>query len=186
MSELGASPGQTVGPFFHFALAFPGSSELVPLNADGSLLLYGSVLDGDGVGIPDALIEIRHADPSGGMASVEGTIGRRDAHFTGWGRTCTNASGGYQFNTLEPGAVNGGAAFIAVVVFARGLLNRLFTRIYLPGQDAALAKDPLLITLNPQERAAMVAGCDEGGNLRFDIHLQGPHESVFLSFPEHR
>jgi protocatechuate 3,4-dioxygenase, alpha subunit len=72
-----------------------------------------------------------------------------------------------------------------VTVFARGLLNRLFTRIYVPGAGA-LAADPLLSALDPDVRTRMIATREPDGSLRFDVHLQGPHESVFLTFPGHR
>jgi protocatechuate 3,4-dioxygenase alpha subunit len=73
-----------------------------------------------------------------------------------------------------------------VTVFARGLLDRLFTRFYLPADDGALAADPLLRTLPPDERGRMVATREPDGSLRIDVHLQGESETVFLSYPRHR
>jgi protocatechuate 3,4-dioxygenase alpha subunit len=70
-----------------------------------------------------------------------------------------------------------------MTVFARGLLNRLFTRIYLPGEH--LAAEPLLASLPEERRETLVAVADEQG-LRFDIRLQGDNETVFLRFPGHR
>ena len=70
-------------------------------------------------------------------------------------------------------------------MFARGLLNRLFTRIYLPADPAVLEADPLLSTLDPGERRAMVAAREADGGLRFDVHLQGQRETPFLTFPGH-
>ncbi|MFD5827938.1 protocatechuate 3,4-dioxygenase subunit alpha [Lentzea sp. NPDC060358] len=159
-----ATPGQTVGPFFHHALAFPGDCELVPFGSAGSVVLHGHVLDGAGAPVPDAMIEIRQADASGAMPRAGGSLRRRGAGFTGWGRSCTDAAGRYWFSTVEPGL-----PFFAVTVFARGLLDRLFTRIYLPG--AAGAVDGL------------VASREDDGRLRFDVHLQGPSETVFLRYP---
>lgn len=159
-----ATPGQTVGPFFHHALAFPGDSELVPFGSAGSVVLHGYVHDGAGEPVPDAMIEIRQADASGVVPRVGGSLRRRGARFTGWGRSCTDGAGHYWFSTVEPGL-----PFFAVTVFARGLLDRLFTRIYLPG--AADAVDGL------------VASREDDGRLRFDIHLQGPSETAFFTFP---
>ncbi|SER58195.1 protocatechuate 3,4-dioxygenase subunit alpha [Lentzea albida] len=159
-----ATPGQTVGPFFHHALAFPGDSELVPFGSAGSVVLHGYVHDGAGEPVPDAMIEIRQADASGVVPRVGGSLRRRGAGFTGWGRSCTDGAGHYWFSTVEPGL-----PFFAVTVFARGLLDRLFTRIYLPG--AADAVDGL------------VASREDDGRLRFDIHLQGPSETAFFRFP---
>ena len=69
-------------------------------------------------------------------------------------------------------------------MFARGLLDRLFTRAYLPGHEAALAADPLLSSLEPDRRATLVAEADAQGHA-FDIRLQGQGETVFLTFPGH-
>jgi protocatechuate 3,4-dioxygenase alpha subunit len=159
-----ATPGQTIGPFFHHAMVHPGDSELVPFGSAGSVVLHGHVYDGAGAPVPDAMIEIRQADAAGVVPEVGGSLRRGGAAFTGWGRSCTDAAGHYWFSTVEPGL-----PFFAVTVFARGLLDRLFTRIYLP--DAPEAIDGL------------VASRDEDGRLRFDIHLQGPSETVFLKFP---
>ena len=70
-------------------------------------------------------------------------------------------------------------------MFARGLLNRLFTRIYLPAEPAVLHADPLLASLDAAERRAMMAVREADGSLRFDVYLQGPRETPFLSFPGH-
>ena len=78
-----------------------------------------------------------------------------------------------------------GPAFFALTVFARGLLNRLFTRAYLPGDEEALAATPLLAGLAPDRRATLVA-VEDGGALRFDIRLQGQDETVFLTYPRVR
>jgi protocatechuate 3,4-dioxygenase alpha subunit len=70
-----------------------------------------------------------------------------------------------------------------ITVFARGLLNRLFTRAYPPGEQ--LAGDALLNSLPAERRKTMIAVRDEHG-LRFDIALQGTNETVFLRYPGHR
>jgi len=180
--RLVPSPGQTIGPVFHLGLPYPGDRELVPPGSPGSVRLHGYVYDGAGDGVPDAMIEIRQADASGTVPRVEGSLRRPGAPFTGWGRSATDATGHYWFSTVEPAPTRRGAvAFFAVTVFARGLLDRLFTRIYLP----AAAAGPLLSTLDPDARARMVAVRETDGSLRFDVHLQGPGESIFLTFPGH-
>jgi protocatechuate 3,4-dioxygenase, alpha subunit len=181
MPDLVATPGQTVGPFFHYALPYPGDRELVRRGTPGSVWLHGYVYDGDGNGIPDALLEIRQADVHGVVPEVEGSLRRDGAAFTGWGRSSTDPTGHYWFSTVEPAPIRPGAApFLAVTVFARGLLNRLFTRIYLPG-----AADQLLSGLDQEDRTTLVAVREADGSLRFDVHLQGPRETVFLTYPGH-
>jgi protocatechuate 3,4-dioxygenase alpha subunit len=186
MSALTPTPGQTIGPFFHFALPFELDRELVARQQPHAVRLHGYVRDGEGAGIQDAMIEIRQADADGRVPEVPGSLRRDGAAFTGWGRSSTDPSGHYWFSTLLPGPTSPGSApFIAVTVFARGLLNRLFTRIYLPVADEVLAADPFLAGLDPQERASMIATREADGSLRFDITLQGPQQTVFLTFPRH-
>lgn len=171
---LAATPGQTIGPFFHEALPFIKGQELVQPSSPGAIRFHGTVFDGAGVPVPDALVEIRQADNSGAVPTAEGSLGRARG-FTGWGRSATDLRGRYTFTTVEPGA-----SFIAVVVFARGLLNRLFTRAYLPG-----AADEFLSSLDADQRRTLLAEREPDGNLRFDIRLQGEDETVFLTFPRH-
>lgn len=173
------TPGQTVGPFFGLALPFPGGAELVPPGTPGAVRLSGRVLDGAGEPVPDALVEIWQAAPDGGMVRRAGSLRRDGLTFTGWGRAATDLSGRYAFTTLEPG---GRPAFFAVAVFARGLLDRLLTRAYLPGDEAALARDPVLSGLPADRRDTLVARRD-GRDLRFDVVLQGDRETAFLAYP---
>lgn len=187
MPELLATPGQTIGPFFGYALPYPGDRDLVPPGSAGAMFLHGYVYDGEGNGVEDALLEIRQADATGVVPAVSGSRRRDGAPFTGWGRASTDATGRYWFSTVEPGPTRpGGAPFLAVAVFARGLLNRLFTRIYLPADGAVLDADPLLRSLDAGERNALVAVRDADGSLRFDVYLQGPLETPFLTYPGHR
>ena len=172
--QLTPTPGQTIGPFFHFALALDRGHELVPPTTSGAVRFHGTLFDGAGQPIPDALIEIRQADASGNVPAVEGSR-RRGEVFTGWGRCATDSVGRYSFTTVEPGT-----PFIAVVVFARGLLNRLFTRAYLPG-----AADSFLDTLSPERRATLVSLREPNGDLLFDIRMHGEAETVFVTYPGH-
>jgi protocatechuate 3,4-dioxygenase alpha subunit len=120
-----------------FAVAL-GREEMVP---GGAVRVEGTVYDGGGEVVPDAYVELWDG-----------------VHF---GRCPTDECGGFSFTTVEPEA-----GYIAVSVFARGLLQRLATRIYF---DAGAAPDPSLVAR------------DEGGIHRFDVHLQGEHETVFLA-----
>ena len=168
-----AAPGQTVGPFFHLGLPFEGGNLLVPPGHPEGVRLHGRVFDGEGAGVPDALVEIWQTDPSGRVPRETGSIRRDGYTFTGWGRTQTDDDGHYWFSTLLPGG-----PFFAVTVFARGLTDRLFTRAYLPGAGS----DALLDALEPARRATLITTREERG-LLFDIHLQGEGETVFLSYP---
>lgn len=171
MSTQHPTPGQTVGPFFGYALPFDGDSELVPPGHPAAVRLHGTVYDGAGVPVPDALIEIWQPDTDGTVVQQPGSL-HRDGHtFTGWGRAATDNAGHYSFTTIAPG--NG---FFAMTVFARGLLDRLFTRVYLD------ADAPFLATLPEDRRDTLVAAQEDGG-LRFDVHLQGEAETVFLAHP---
>jgi protocatechuate 3,4-dioxygenase alpha subunit len=181
-----AVPGQTVGPFFHLGLEYPQMNELVPPANPRAVRLHGRVTDGAGAPVPDAVIEIWQADPQGHIVRRPGSLRRDGWTFTGWGRAATDPDGHYSFATLEPGRTEAGRpAFFAVTVFARGLLDRLFTRAYLPDGAEALAADPLLSALDPDRRATLITSRAEQG-LRFDIRLQGEDETVFLSYPRLR
>jgi protocatechuate 3,4-dioxygenase alpha subunit len=169
-----ATPGQTVGPFYGYALPYEGGPDLVPRGRPDAIRLHGVVRDGAGAPVPDALLEIRQAGPSGDVPCGPGSLRRDGYTFTGWGRASTNNAGEYTFTTVLPGA-----PFIAMAVFARGLMNRLFTRVYLPG-----ASDGFLMSLPPERRETLVAAKDDAG-LRFDVTLQGDRETVFITYPKH-
>ena len=165
------TPAQTVGPYFSIGLPWPDGPDVVPAGTEGAIWLRGRVLDGEREPIPDALIETWQADPSG-RYEVEG--------FRGFGRSPTNEAGEYAIRTVKPGAVGDQAPHIAVLVFARGLLDRVVTRIYFPEDADAHASDPVLSALDEQARATLIAAREEDG-YRFDVRLQGPDETTFFS-----
>ncbi|HEY1133478.1 MAG TPA: protocatechuate 3,4-dioxygenase subunit alpha [Nocardioides sp.] len=190
-APLVATPNQTVGPFFHYALPYPGDRDLVPPGSADAVRLHGTVRDGAGAPVPDALIEIWQADPSGAVPTAHGSLRRDGFTFTGFGRASTSRAGVYSFATLLPGATTEGTApFFAVAVFARGLLHHLLTRAYLPagapGTSAAvLEADRLLASVPAERRDTLVAVADGRASYRFDITLQGEGETVFLAHPGH-
>ncbi|MFT4122708.1 MAG: protocatechuate 3,4-dioxygenase subunit alpha [Microbacteriaceae bacterium] len=175
--------GQTVGPFFAFGTSFEGMNQVAFPHSPGAIVLGGTVYDGAGAPIPDAIVEIWGADSDGTIPRVRGSLHRDGHSFTGWGRSFTTDEGHYEFWTRDPGpTATGAAAFFAAIVYARGLPNKLHTRIYLPEDTAALAADPLLASLDPEERATLIATRTPEGYLHHDIRLQGERETVFLAF----
>jgi protocatechuate 3,4-dioxygenase, alpha subunit len=182
VSALVPTPGQTVGPFFGYALPYPGDAALVPPGTPGAIQLRGRVLDGRGQPVPDALLELWQAGPDGSVVQQPGSLRRDGWTFTGWGRASTDNEGRYSFTTLPPGTAPGSTApFFALTVFARGLLDRLFTRAYLPVEDGALDRDPLLAAL-PQDRRDSLIATRAGSGYVFDVVLQGDGETVFLTY----
>jgi len=177
-----ATPGQTIGPFFAYGLEYPKMHQVAFPHTPGAIVLSGLVIDGAGAPIPDASVEIWGADSDGSLPTARGSMRRDDHTFTGFGRSFTTDEGHYEFWTRNPGAADGKAPFFAAIVYARGLPNKLHTRIYLPEDEAALAADPLLASLDADERASLIATRTPQGNLRHDIRLQGGRETVFLQF----
>ena len=162
-STPGVTPSQTVGPFFWFGLCARPCNEL----ARGGVRVVGRVLDGAGEPIPDAMVEIWQADESG----------RYRGNF-GWARCGTDDDGRFWFATVKPGRVDRQAPHLAVLVFARGLLKPVLTRMYFPDEDNS--GDPVLSSVESERRATLVAVPD-GNELRFDVHLQGERETVFFA-----
>jgi protocatechuate 3,4-dioxygenase alpha subunit len=185
---LGTTPSQTVGPFFAIALPIEGGDRLVPDDDPDAIRIEGRVLDGAGEPVGDALLEVWQANPAGRYAHPEDVRDELPLQpgFTGFGRVATDAEGRYALITVKPGPVPwpGGrvqAPHIEVSVFARGLLDRLVTRIYFPDEEAANAADPVLSAIeHPAARATLVAEHAGEGRLRFDIHLQGDRETAFF------
>jgi len=184
-TKLIPTPGQTVGPFYGYALPYAKDRELLAPGSPGSIRLHGTVYDGAGHPIPDAILEIWQADADGNVPQRSGSLVRDGYTFTGFGRTAVGNTGTFTFTTVNPGPTEAGAApFIAVAVFARGLMNRLFTRVYLPEDEDALAQDRLLTSLEPDRRRTLIARRDPDGGLSWDIRLQGDGETVFLDFSD--
>ena len=189
--SLPPTPSQTIGPFYGYALPFPEGESPAPAHHPDTLVVHGVVRDGAGAPVPDALLEFWQPAPDGSRAGAPGSmrrsptdggfLGRNGTDFTGFARVATDADGHYAVRTLPPG----GVAYLAVLVFARGLLHHLHTRIYLPDLLASTARDELLEALPQQRRATLLAAAEGDRRYRFDVHMQsdGTHEeTVFLAF----
>jgi protocatechuate 3,4-dioxygenase alpha subunit len=184
---LGLTPSQTIGPFLHIALPWVDGEWVVPKGTPGAKRISGRLFDGAGAVIPDGLIETWQADAAGRFAHPDdprGTTQPSPEGFRGFGRSATDADGRWSVFTVVPGPLptpDGAteAPHLDVSVFARGLLDRVVTRIYFP-DEAANGTDPVLSGVDATRRATLVAtrGSDDG--LCFDIHLQGDDETVFF------
>jgi protocatechuate 3,4-dioxygenase, alpha subunit len=158
---------QTVGPFLHIVLAEPDARFAVPAGTEGAIVVRGRLTDGNGDPIPDGVIETWQAD----------------GHF---GRNATDDDGQWEIHTVKPPPVptrdgTPQAPHLVVSVFARGLLDRVITRIYFGDEDAANAADPTLAAVEPTRRQLLVATPEGDGSYCFDIRLQGEDESVFFA-----
>jgi protocatechuate 3,4-dioxygenase alpha subunit len=185
---LGATPSQTVGPFFH-PLIREGENVLATSETAGERVrIEGQVFDGDGKPVPDAMLEIWQANAGG---RYRHPADRRpiplDPVFTGFGRAGTDEQGRYWFETVKPGPVpfeSAGeqAPHLNIAVFARGLLDHLFTRLYFEGEPRNDA-DPVLGRVPSARRSTLIAPRAPGRGMsihRFDIVLQGERETVFF------
>jgi protocatechuate 3,4-dioxygenase alpha subunit len=194
MAERGQTPSQTVGPFFAYGLTpgqygyplpDPVGADLTGADVDGTRIwLTGRVLDAAGAPVDDALVEIWQADARGQLPARAG--GGNRPGFRGFGRcgTGTDPDSRFVFRTVRPGAVAAGAApHVSLVVFARGLLNHLYTRVYFADAQAANAADPVLAQVPADRRQTLIAerrDTADGPVYHLDIRLQGPGETVFF------
>jgi protocatechuate 3,4-dioxygenase alpha subunit len=178
----GSTPSQTVGPFFAFGLPYDGGEHLVGQDDRDGFWITGTVTDGAGDPVDDALVEIWQANRHGRYNHPEDAreeLPLEDG-FIGFGRCQTDKGGRFSFFTVKPGASAPHAPHINVIVLARGLLRHLFTRLYFPDEEDANAGDPLLSSIeDPAVRATLIAEALDGA-LRFDIHLQGERQTAFL------
>lgn len=188
---FGPTPSQTVGPFFHYALPWHGCADLLAASGLGArpdlfppehdvlhrttardeargepIEIAGTVRDGEGAPVPDALIETWQADADGRYA----------AGFAGLARAATERDGTYLIRTVRPGRVGAQAPHVAVGVLGRGLLKRLVTRVYF-GDDT----DAVLASVPAARRHTLIARLESPGRFRFDIVLQGADETVFFA-----
>jgi protocatechuate 3,4-dioxygenase, alpha subunit len=180
--QQGLTPSQTVGPYLSLGLTSPGSHLVVPETAPGAIRIAGVLTDGAGQPVPDGVVETWQADAHGRFDHPDDPRGASATGWSGFGRCLTDAHGRYEIVTLKPGAVGDGQApHIDVSVLARGLLDRLVTRIYFPDEAAANVVDPVLAQVPAHRRGTLVAAPDGPGRYRFDIRLQGEGETVFLT-----
>ena len=185
------TPSQTIGPYFSFGLLpeqygydYKQLAGNVLVDDGGTpIIIRGQVFDGNGEAVRDAVLEIWQADSQGRYA--RGDDGANTG-FGGFARVGTGTLPGhvYEFHTVKPGAIGDGQApHITVVLFMRGLLNHVYTRIYFADEADANRLDPVLASLDDDRWQTLIARKETSGDgnaYRFDIHMQGERETVFF------
>jgi len=185
--RLGVTPSATVGPYLAIGLTWPDGAWAAAEGTPGGIWIRGRIFDGAGDLVPDAMVETWQADPDGRFPSPEDPRGA-SAHpgFRGYSRVATvHPPGEFAVFTLKPGRVPDGegglqAPHVDVSLFARGILDRVVTRIYFADEAEANAEDEVLRGLSEDQRRTLVAERTDDG-YRLDIHLQGESETVFFA-----
>jgi protocatechuate 3,4-dioxygenase alpha subunit len=186
--SLQATTSQTVGPYFRIGLQWLFLDNLAAPGVSGERVeIEGRVLDADGQGVPDAMLELWQANALGKYRHPEDTQEKPvEPAFQGFGRIPTGEDGSFRFTTFKPGRVPGPdnkcqAPHIVVSVFMRGLLKRLVTRIYFP-DDPANSEDFALNLVEASRRGTLIArkSAKRDSLLEWNVVLQGPDETVFF------
>jgi protocatechuate 3,4-dioxygenase, alpha subunit len=169
------TPSQTVGPYFTLGLCTRPLADVVPPDSENAVRLGGRVVDGDGKPMNDAVVELWQADPEGNYLSD-----------FGWARCGTDETGSYAFTTLKPGRVAGPngelqAPHLTLLVFARGLLKPVLTRVYFPDEEQANEEDGVLAGLQDERERNSLVAQRSGEALTFDVRLQGEGQTVFFT-----
>lgn len=169
------TPSQTVGPYFAYGLTpeqygydFKSlvSNHLVDPTHPEAIQVVGRVLDGQGEVIPDAMVELWHCEAG---KQAFGRFG-----------TGTDPKANFLFTAEKPNAFPGAAPYFTLIVFMRGQLIHSYTRIYFEDEAELNAKDPVL-NLVPEHRRKTLIATRKGTTYTFDVHMQGPNETVFFA-----
>ena len=188
--SLLTTASQTLGPFGAIIFDPTEVRDIAPAGVAGErITVRGRILDGDGLPVSDATIEIWQANSHGKYAHPEDAQEKPlDDNFKGFGRVSTSKEGGFQFTTVKPGCVPGlddatQAPHLTLVIFMRGLLKHLVTRVYFDGETVN-ADDPVLKRVPPSRRETLIAGRQAAAPSVFEwnVHLQGAHETVFFDW----
>lgn len=154
----------TLGPFFPREFA-QGAADL-SVGAKGEAIeITGRVTQLDGRALDNVVLEFWQADSAGRLDNPD---------FFGWGRVATDANGVYRLRTIKPGALEGRAPHINVLILYSGLMRHLQTTLFF-----GLAKDPVLDAV-PAERRKLLVAQREGTVYRFDVRLRGERETPFF------
>ena len=186
--SLHGSTSQTIGPYLRIGLEWMQIEDLAPRGVAGErVTIRGRVIDADGRPVNDAAVEIWQANSHGRYANPEDRQDRPlEPAFRGYGRSLTDEHGSFRFSTIKPGRVPGPgnsvqAPHLNVVIFMRGLLKQLMTRMYFP-DDAGNAADPVLGLVPAERRSTLIARKTGDAALEWNVILQGRDETVFFDF----
>ena len=197
LTYLRESPSQTAGPYVHIGCTpnFTGidiyggdlgtAMRTGPVKGE-EITIRGTVFDGTGTPLRDAMIEVWQADAEGLFNSANETRGTPDPNFTGWGRSPGDMeTGEFVFETVKPGMApfpdgRMQAPHITVWIVARGINLGLHTRLYFEDEAEANATDPILTRIEHQSRTPTLLAQKTSHGYRFDIHLQGDAETIFF------
>lgn len=194
MTTLLITPSQTVGPFFAYGLTAHQygydfnslvEGELVNPIAHSAELIYvsGQILDGNGQPVSDAMIECWQADGQGQYNTQPIAYPTDQSSFIGFGRLGTGTTRTHQFTftTIKPGAIaTDSAPHINIILFLRGSLRTLYTRLYFADEPEANEQDALLRSVERERRTTLIATKSKDGHYQFNIRLQGSDETVFF------
>src|SRR5437016_9765134 len=148
--SLETTSSQTIGPYLHIGLTWLITDNIAPAGVAGDKVsIEGRIVDGDGIAVNDAVVEIWQANAQGRYAHPEDTQDKPfESAFKGFGRVTTDNDGVFRFTTIKPGRVPGPggglqAPHLNVTILTRGLLKHRITRMYFPDEPAN-DEDPVL------------------------------------------
>lgn len=188
--SLRGTTWQTVGPYFQIGLDRLSGHDIAGEGVRGERVsIHGRIVDGTGLAIPDAVIEVWQANAAGKYAHPEDAQDKLlEQDFRGFGRFASDDEGNFRFTTIKPGSVPGPdntdqAPHLVISIVMRGLLRGLITRAYFP-HEPQLATDPILQLVHPSRRSTLMLqpSSEHAGLFHWEIRMQGPAETVFFDF----
>ena len=187
------TPSQTVGPYYAIGLPWGDGPHVVPAGTPGAIRLHGTIYDGRGDAIPDHLIETWQADPDGRFADLHGATAARPrwrASAASAAAATSTATAATRSSRSSPAACRCAsragdvlqAPHVDVSLFARGLLDRVVTRIYFADEAGGQRRGPGAAVGPGRSGATRCSPSPTAtGGYRFDIRLQGEGETVFFA-----
>ena len=163
---------QTIGPFSHEAWEWAVAASAAPQTGAPGVAVSGTIYDGDGAAINDAMIEAWLPDGAGAEAARP---------IPGFRRVPSDDDGRFSLRLPPPLPAARGEPACYVTVFARGLVKHQFTAVFLD-DDGGLAQSAILNQVPAARRATLVARKQADGEYRWDIWMQTDKETVFFDY----